>query len=214
MNFSTDRDLLAMEPTLFHDVPWVGQQRLAVDDAAVAGVSVTSAADFQAAGIEAGCVVLIQQTPYEVLTRPDAHHLTVSLLRNQLSDPPIPGPHADSQPLPLVARTFAPQAALVHDSLLRLLKIETDDARPGRLGEDAIVSLSTMARLETLGTLERVYSGAAALTGDNQMLLYKAGEYRRRFRRSAAQATVLLDTDGDGQADQRRHLGVARLHRV
>ncbi|MEM6457913.1 MAG: hypothetical protein AAF710_00815 [Planctomycetota bacterium] len=33
MNFSTDRDLLALEPTLFHDVAWVGQQRLHRDDA-------------------------------------------------------------------------------------------------------------------------------------------------------------------------------------
>ena len=214
MNFSTDRDLLAMEPTLFHDVPWAGQERLAIDDAVVTDTTVASAADFAAAGIETGSVVLIAQRAHEVLARPDAHRLTVSLLRAQLSDPPLAGPHADGQPQPLLARTFAPQAALVQDSLLRLLHIDPDDTRPDAPREDAIVSLSVMSRLETLGTLERIFSGAAALTGDNQTLLYKAGEYRRRFRRAAAQATVLPDTDGDGLADQRRHLGVARLHRV
>ena len=219
MNFSTDRDLLALEPALFHDVPWVGQQRVEVDDAAVMGTTVLSpTADFVGAQVEAGGVVLIERVAHEVVRRLDASSLEVSLLRTRLAEPAIPGPFAEDGDEPtgrrLVVRTFGPQAAMVHDSLLRLLGIDLHDARPGALGEDAVVSLSVMVRLETLGTLERVFSGAAALTGDNQMLLYKAGEYRRRFRQATAQASVLLDTNGDGHADERRRLGIGRLVRV
>ncbi len=215
MNYSTDRDLLAMEPTLFHDVPWVGQQRLSTDDAQVIDTTVISpTADFGAAQVEAGSVVLINRVAHEVVTRLDATSLTVSLLRTRLSDAAIPSARGDGGPWPMVVRTFAPQAAMVHDGLLRLLGIDAHAPDPAALREDAVVSISVMARLETLGTLERVYSGAAALTGDNQMLLYKAGEYRRRFRHAVAQASVLLDTNGDGHADERRRLGLTRLHRV
>ncbi|MEM1027539.1 MAG: hypothetical protein AAGJ38_05605 [Planctomycetota bacterium] len=213
MNFSTDRDLLALEPTLFQDVPWVGQQRIRVSDAYVTGTSVTEAsADFVAAQVETGSVVLIDRVTHEVVSREDTNTLTVSLLRSRLSDAAIPGDSGG--PFTLTNRTFAPQAEIVHDGLLRLLGIDVNDSKPDALTEDAVVSVSVMARLEALGALERIYSGAAALTGDNQMLIYKAGEYRRRFRHATAQASVLLDTNGDGHADERRHLGMVRLQRV
>jgi len=212
MNFSTDRDLLALEPTLFHDVPWVGQQRLSVDDAFVTDTTLASvSADFVGSQVEAGSVVLIDRVAHEVVTRTDVNTLTVSLLRTRLSDAAIPSDQGG--PFPAVMRTFSPQAELVHDGLLRLLGIDTNDTDPAAMSEDAVVSVSVMARLEALGTLERIYSGAAALTGDNQMLIYKAGEYRRRFRHATAQASVLLDTNGDGHADERRRLGMVRLQR-
>ncbi len=160
----------------------------------------------------AGSVVLIDRVAYEVVTRDDANTLTVSLLRTRLADAAIAGDQGG--PFPVVMRTFAPQAELVHDGLLRLLGIDANATDPDALSEDAVVSVSVMARLESLGTLERIYSGAAALTGDNQMLIYKAGEYRRRFRHATAQASVLLDTNGDGHADERRRLGMVRMQRV
>ena len=212
MNFSTDRDLLVYEPTLFTDAPFVAQQRLTVTDAALSGTQLTSVdADFAAAQIEAGHVVLVGKTPHEVIERVDAQTLTVSLLRTRLSDDPIPG--VDGTGLSVKVRTFAPQAAILHDTLLRLLGIEPDDPH-ATLTEDAVVSLSVMARLEALGTLERIYSGAAAITGDNQQLNEKAKAYGRRFHLAAAQSTVLIDVDDDGHADERRHLGLVRLARV
>lgn len=211
MNFSTDRDLLALEPNVFRDVPFVAQQRVAVNDGVLTGTTLSSAeADFAAAQVGAGNVVLIDRVAYEVIERVDEGTLTVSLLRARLSDAAIPGPEAID--LEVRVRTFAPQAALVHDSLLRLLGIDPDDA--DGLTEDAVVSLSVMARLEAVGTLERIYSGAAALGGDNEMLPIKAREYGRRFHLAASQATVLIDVDGDGHADERRHLGLIRLARV
>jgi len=212
MNFSTDRDLLVYEPTLFTDAPFVAQQRVNVSDGALTGTQLSSVdADFAAAQVEAGHVVMIGKTPYEVIDRIDASTLTVSLLRTRLNDDPIPG--ADGTNLSVKVRTFAPQAAIMHDTLLRLLGIDPD-APDATLTEDSVVSLSVMARLEALGTLERIYSSAAAISGDNEPLRTRAHEYGRRFHIAAAQSTVLIDVDNDGHADERRHLGLVRLTRV
>lgn len=212
MNFSTDRDLLVHEPTVFTDAPFVAQQRLQVNDGALSGTQLTSAdADFEAAQVEPGSVVLIDRTPHEVVQRVDEQTLTVSLLRTRLSDEPIPG--ADGTDLNVRVRTFAPQAAMIHDALLKLLGIDPSDPH-APLTEDAVVSLSVMARLEALGTLERIYSGAVALAGDNTELHAKAQSYGRQFHLAARQSTVLVDVDGDGHADERRHFGLMRLQRV
>src|SRR3954470_14123560 len=69
--FASDRDLLAMEPNLFRDVGWVGQ-RLVSGTGGVAGTTLTLTAqdvDFEDGGVGAGCVVLVDGAPYEVLAR-------------------------------------------------------------------------------------------------------------------------------------------------
>lgn len=212
MNFSTDRDLLAYEPTLFTDVPWVCQQRLSVTDGEVSGTTLSSAeADFESAGVDSGSVVLINKVPAEVIARVDAMTLTVSQLRARTADVLIPP--GDGSSLNVVARTFAPQGALVSDALLRMLGIDSDDPDQP-LDADAVVSLSLMARLESLGTLERVFSSAAALTGNNDGLLFKAAEYRRRLLEAGTRSPVQIDTNGDGLPDEKRYLGLSRLTRV
>jgi hypothetical protein len=212
MNFSSDRDLLAYEPTLFHDLPWAGQQRLRVTDGSTTGTTLSSQnADFEAADVGIGSVVLIEDLACEVLSRGSQTQLTVSLLRRNLNDAAIPP--GDGSDQTVVARTFAPQAALVHDQLLHMLGFEPDNAQ-ARVTEQAIVSMSVMARLEALGTLERVFSGAVALVGDNKALEQKAAAYHERFTRALRRATVLLDVDGDGRVDARRGLSTARLVRV
>ena len=205
MNFSTDRDLLAHEPSVFLEAASAAQQRLSVTDAALSGTTLTSAsADFIAAGVDAGGVVLVSDQAHEVVSRTDGQTLTVSLPRARLSDDAIAGVGGSS--LVAIVRTFAPQAALVHDGLLRLLAIdpEGDGDSGGGLTEDAIVSLSLMGRLEALGTLERVYSSAGMLLngGWRDTLLLKAERYRARFREALSRAKVLIDADGDGYADR------------
>lgn len=212
MNFSTDRDLLLYEPTLFNDLPWVSQQRLSVTDADVMGTTLTSAeADFEATQVTTGSVLLVGKVPVEVLSRIDSMTLTVSLPRTRTSDAAIPP--GDVSSALVVARTFAPQAELVCGSLLGMLGLDSDDPDEP-LDADAVVSLSLMARLESLGTLERVFSSAAALTGDNDGLLFKAAEYRRRFLEAAARCPVQIDTTGDGLPDEKRYIGVSRLTRA
>ena len=216
MNFSSDRDLLAFEPQLFNDVPFAAQQRLRVSDAVVDGNNVVSpTADFEAAAVEAGSVVLIDRVPHEVIARVNDGTLTVSLPRVNLIDPAIPGQAQGEQEL--IVRTFALQAALVRDALLKLLGIAAHADEAGdeqALTEDAVLSLSVMARLEAVGTLERVFSSAAAVTGDNRGLLAKATQYRKLFHQDLERATVLIDVNGDGLPEERRRLGLTRLQRV
>lgn len=215
MNFSSDRDLLVMEPNVFADVAIAAQARLSVNDAAVSGTTLTSAAaDFEAAQIGAGSVVLVADVAHEVVARTDAHTLTVSLPRARLSDPPIPGPGGSGKAL--TARTFAPQAALVHDVLLRLVGIEPGDP-DATLSEDSVVSLSTMAYLEVLGTLERIYASAGELIapgGWRNTLLLKSDDYRRRFQDALGRAAILIDTDGDGHGDRTIRPSVVTLTRI
>jgi hypothetical protein len=212
MNFSTDRDLIAIEPNLFIDVPLVGQERLRVADGVVAGTTLTSvSADFIGAGVGAGSVVLVSSVPHEVVGLVDANNLDVSLLRENIVDPAIPS--RDGSDLEVVVRTYAPQAAVVHDILLKLIGIDTDD--PGNhLTEAAVVSKSLMARLEALGVLARVYAAAAGVAGENEQVRQKAADYERRYNTACRAATVLLDVDGDGVAEVRRGVGVVWFSRV
>ncbi len=216
MNFSTDRDLLALAPEVFTDAPLVGQTRIDVADGILAGTALTSAAaDFAAAGVEAGGVVLIAQTPFEVVERVDANTLTVSLPRARTTDAALTAPHLDGSALAVRVRTFAPQAALIHDALLRMLGLSPDP--DAELGEDAVVSLSAMARLEALGTLDLVYAGAAALTGDathDANLARKAAHHRARFVAARRAARITIDTNADGLGDEVRRPGLLCLHRV
>lgn len=212
MNFSTDRDLLAYEPQVFNDVPFAAQQRASVTDGSLSGTTLTStAADFEAAQVATGDVVLIAGVAHEVLSRTDANTLEVSLPRTNLTDAAIPS--SDGTDLAVQLRTFAQQATVVHDELLRLLRIDPDDPEAA-LTEESIVSLSLMSRLEALGTLARLYAGGVAVVGDNAGLQHKEAAYRARFREACARAVVRIDADGDGFADEERRLGVVRLERV
>jgi hypothetical protein len=210
MTFSTDRDLLVLEPSIFIDMPFIAQQRIRATDAAITGITLTSASsNFAAAQIGAGSVVLVANQSFEVLARIDDHTLTISMPRNSAADGAIPSTLTGTNQ-PLVARTFAPQAALVADTLLRLVGIDPDDTRR----HDTIVSVGTMSMLETLGTLERIYSAATAINQESVSIRFKAADYRKRFAAACRSARVLIDTDHDGVGDVTRQPGVANLKRV
>lgn len=213
MNFSTDRDLLALEPMLFGEVIFASQKRLEMTDGVISGTALTTASgNFETAQIDAGDVILVADQPREVIARNSATSLTISLLRDRFSDEAIPPGNGTS--LTVVHRTFTPQAALVHDELLRLLGIDPDGH--GDLSEDAIVSLSIMRDLEVLLTLARLYESAQTTADEEsaQLLRVKATAYRARFREAARSSVIHIDLDGDGHADAVRDLRAIGLVRV
>ncbi len=215
MNFSTDRDLLRIEPNVFTEASLVGQQRLYVTDGQLSGTALTSpTADFVDAGVEAGSVVLAAQSPLEVIERLDPQTLAVSLIRTKPTDALIPPSGLGAGPLEVKAITFELQAALVRDSLLRVLGLDPDGIDPETPDADAVVSEGVMWQLEALGTLERVYASAAVFDEPGSALAHKAAYYRQRFDELRQRAIVLLDLDGDGLADERRGLGLITLTRV
>jgi hypothetical protein len=203
--FSTDADLLALEPGLFADLPLAGQRKLAVTDAALDGATITSASGGFAAVLP-GDVALLQGVPHPVGSVAGDTELTLARTPSGL---------ASFQGLKLEVRTFQPQAALLHDELLRAVGIDADD--PAGLGESAIVSVGLMRRLEALGTAARAYAAAVAPVArpdDLDSIRRKAADYHQRFARALIEARVLIDLDGDGRADVWRSPGVARLVRA
>jgi len=202
MTFSNDRDLLAYEPALFTELPLAGQQRLRATDASVVGTTLSSgSADFDAAAIAAGHVVLLFETPCEVLERIDAHTLTVSRLRGSEEEPAIPP--GDAANAEIRIRTFAPQARLVHEDLLRTLGIDRDNPAE-TLSASSVISLATVRQVEVLGTLALAYAAATVAGEDAPPIHAKATHYQRQFDRARRRAVVLIDTNGDGQPDLHR----------
>ncbi len=212
MNFSNDRDLLVHEPRLFNDVAWLSQQRVERADASIIDDELHCAsASFTALQIEAGHIVLINTIAHEVVARINSNTLRVSKLRTRTTDDIIP-----PEPMTLgeiIVRTFAPQAALVHDVLLRLLGLSTDQS-DGQPGEDAVVSLGAIARLETLGTLERIYGSASALDTNNPAHWTKQQHYRRAFADALHHTRILVDLNNDGLAEESRTVGLIQWRRA
>lgn len=207
LNFSTDSDLLAHEPNVFTDLPLAGQKRLAIGDAAVAGNTVTS---------QTGGFLLLGEGDV-VLLRDEAAADVPCVVREVSDDHTLELEHAPAglaatTGLALIARTFEPQAELVHDELMRALGIDVDDPDES-LDESSILSVGLMRKLEALGTLALAYGGAVAIGGDNEAIAAKAASYQRQFRAALNGARVLIDVDGDGRADVWRTPGIGRLVR-
>ena len=205
MPFATDRFLLAYEPDIFEDISFGSQTRVNVADGLVSGTTLTSAtADFTTAQIDAGSVLLINAITCEVISRTDANTVEISLPRAAILDNAIPP--GDGSSLSVVGKTFANQAHLVYQKLLDKLGI-IDGAIETAPTADQILSLDNMRRLESLGTLARIYTGAVAIGADNTVVLTKSQNYREQFDAACNAAVIQFDTNADGIADFERHLG-------
>ena len=198
-NFSTDSDLLAHEPMVFHELPFAGQTKLRVTDAVISDAMVTSTTG-GFSRLAAGDVAILGDGAFAISAIGDDQTLTLAV-------PPVGITDAT-----LIVRTFAPQAALVRDELLRAVGIDPDDPDPA-YGQSAIVSVAHVRQLEALGALARAYAAAVSIAGDSRRILEKADRYRQRFTRGLRGSAILLDLDGDGRADTFRHPGVMQLIR-
>lgn len=211
MNFATDRDLMILEPNLFRDLPFLSQQRFdSMDGILTQGHLNCASADFVTLGISTGDVVQVKDQPLEILARIDATHLHVSLIRATVIDASIPP--ANTSDAKVVIRSFHAQLTAAHDMLLQMLGLDRDDPEQVH-GEDAIISTTLMTRLETIATLERLYTAAQTLSGDNQMVESKAEHYRKAFRRTWLEARIAIDQDGDGIAERTCQPAVSNLKR-
>lgn len=215
--FATDRDLLVLEPRLFHDVSW-SAQKLAESAASASVNSLGSeltipGADFPALRVRAGFVALVAGTPVEVLSVPGTTVLEVSRLRASPTDPRIPV--APGSGLKASVSSFGPQIRVVHDQLLRLLGIEPGAASAdGRPSESDITNPEALALAEALGTLNLVFSSAAALVGADSPAWAKAQMYRERYASERRRVVAEIDLDGDGVPDVSRRPNVMTFIRA
>lgn len=209
--FTTDRDLLVLEPNVFRDAGWIGQ-RLLQGVGSVSGATLTlTSGDLAAPGIAPGHVLIYETVACEVVAVLGATSATVSLLRARPGDPVIPPPALGAKGV--TCWTFRPQAGLVHSQLLRMLGIEPDAAPGAAVTEGSILNPGALAPAEALGTLHLVYSAAAALTGADSALAARSQMYRERFGQERQHAAAQLDLDGDGLADATRRLNLMQFIR-
>jgi hypothetical protein len=212
--FANDRDLLAIDPNVFRDCGVAGQ-RLVKGTGDVSATTLTLTAqdnDFEAAGVTAGHVVLVDGAAYEVLERLTATTAMVSRLRASTLDDPIPPSPTTGKPVEVW--TFWPQIGIVHGQVLRMLGIDPEDPpAPGQVTEQSITNPKSFAHVESLGALYHIYS-AAALTmpggagGWASPIWSRAQMYRERFEAARQLSAARIDADGDGVPDATRRLSV------
>lgn len=99
---------------------------------------------------------------------------------------------------------FEPLIQVVHDAIIR--SVSLDDG-------ESIISKALCERLESLGALAMAYSAGIVPSDCASACAVKADDYRRRFERAIRSARILIDTDGDGEADLWRSPGVSKLTR-
>jgi len=206
--FVLDADLLAYEPNVFVELPFAAQRLLRVTDAALSGATLTSATGGFAA-LAPGGVVVLSTSAGDAVTGAIASVTddnTVVLTR-------APVGFEAGAAVVVEARTLGPQVALVHAEVMRSIGLDGDDAAV-TLDESAVVSVGLMRKIEALGALSRAYAGAVAIVGDQALIEAKAERYRRMFGAALSEAQVLIDTDGDGEADACRLPGVGRMVRA
>jgi hypothetical protein len=215
--FSSDRDLLLLEPNLFRDLGW-SSQRLLQGTAAIAdGVLTLSAEDndFEEAGIGQGHVAVVDGTAYEVLERLSPTTVALSRPRAAITDPPLPPSPVASKPV--FVSTFRPQLAISHSVILRMLGIDpSDPAVPGRITEDEITNPASLTLAESLHALATIYHAAClgSASGPAWSLWQRAQSYRDRFESERQRAAARIDLDGDGLPDATRRLNVIQLLRA
>lgn len=215
--FATDRDLLALEPSLFRDLGWVGQ-RLVSGTGGIAGSTLTLTAhdaDLEAAGITEGYIALVDGAPYEILERLSPTTAILSRPRAARTDPPLPPTPVSGKPV--VIMSLRPQLAIAHAQVLRMVGIEPGDpGAPGRVVEEDITNPSALAFVEALAALYIAFAAAAgpgahdARTSHewSRMLLYRERLAAERHRTAAH-----IDLDGDGLPDAARRLNIIRFVR-
>lgn len=211
--FIQDRDLLPLEPSLFRDVSWLGQQLFRGQAKVTGGELLATEGDLIASAIQPGHVLLAGDLPLEIIEVTSSASAVVSLPR--ASAAAAVRPPADFDSRLCVVTTFAPQTALVHGQLLAMLELEPwrQDLDPLAPGEASILNPAEFVLIEALGTLHQVFSAAAAIPGPESLAHLRAQMYRERFAQERWRVRASLDLNGDGRPDAVRALNVAHLRR-
>jgi hypothetical protein len=212
MPLINDVDLLTIEPSVFIDAEPASTNLLTLDDGVIAGVALTSAsADFVASGIGQGHVAIVNGEALEITERLSGTQLGVSRPRASGDDDAIAPPPGSG--LEFKINTFARLIAQTQSDLLAALAIDGDDPDLP-LDEADIVNADAVGRYLALRVIERAFSLASAIDVPDESLAARAAHYAALADDLAEGLAVLVDLDGDGEADQARHRRVCVLRRV
>ncbi|MFK7760040.1 MAG: hypothetical protein AB8C13_08840 [Phycisphaerales bacterium] len=199
--FATDRDLLIIEPGLYRDVVWSGQRLLSGTGNLTGAVLTLTSGTFVEGDISAGHVVLIDSVPMEVVSVESAVSATVSIMRSDTDSNVVPGTSVSGASVEVY--TFGPQIEIVHRQVLAMIGIDPDDE--SGLGAGAVTNPSGLVVLEALGALHLIYASAGAPGRGGEAFLDRSKQYQQRFSMQRGFVTAMIDLDGDGIAETRRH---------
>ena len=213
--FCQDRDLLALEPTVFLGGGFLTQQLAAGSNGVFAGTAFTSAgSSFVSAGVAPGMVLTAYATTaaegsaFEIVSVVSPTALTISVLRADGSQPPV-APTAGGASFHI--RTFGPQIQSVSATLQRRLEMLAELLGAPQAGfADSSQLRSTVA----CGVLASVYLARAQNAASEDANWLKAERYRQEFISLQSQLQVSADFNGDGRPDQVRSLGNVILRRA
>lgn len=212
--FINDRDLLLLEPNLFRDASWAGQL-LVSGSGNVSGTTLTLTVydvDFDSARVDAGYVVLVDGTPYEVLARLSATTVTISRLRVDPNESALTPSPVTSKPVTVM--TFRPQVSIAHAQVLRMLGIEpASTGESGAITDSDITNPEDLVLVECFAALHMIFAAVSSLSSPTSPLVERMEMYRQRFATERQRAAALIDTNGDGLADATRRLNIIHLTR-
>ncbi|MBN1508730.1 MAG: hypothetical protein JW955_17915 [Sedimentisphaerales bacterium] len=213
---SNDADILKCEPILFGELHLPSQVLASGTGAVLSGTTLTaSGADFEQAGVCAGGVIHLQSAEgsldgtYEIVSVDSASQLTVSVLRSDAMDAPIPPVDADD--IAYRISTFGPQATDAAFQLTQYFGIQPGNPNSAVTLDD-IVDTEGLRRASALLVVSAVY----AMWSDRtrcEAFWRKSQLYKRLFEEARQRCHVSVDLGSDGTVDLTRIGGAIRLVR-
>ena len=208
-----DVDLLTVEPGLFKTWRIDHQQRGKGGNGTLSGTTFSAAGvQFITAGVQAGDVLYLASIDgvidgcYEIVEVVSATQLTVSVLRGDEMQPPLPVGAGNS----LIWRIsiFAPQRALAERTLRDRLEL-TDEA-VAALDETGLWRLRA-AMVSAALTL--IFESLVQQDDDEEVFGRKKETYRQALEASMVRLRLAFDADGDGQIDATLRGDSVRMNR-
>lgn len=205
----TDRDLLLTEPAVFIHAAAAGLVLAAANDGAVSGSTFTSAStDFETLGTTTGGVILVNNTPLEILDLSTSTELHISKPRSNKSGPAIePGDGSD------LAWSLITMQRIIERAQHRILTpILINQADPSlSLGAEAIVNTSDIARVIALRAAHEAFVIASALDPEDAALRALADAYGESAAIAREQTVAVVAVNGH---EETRPLMAARMRRA
>jgi hypothetical protein len=216
--FSNDVDLLKFEPTLFNGSVFAGQVLCKGANGVLAGTTITAAGEnFIGKGVAAGGVIFLQSldgminAAYEIVSVNSATQLVISIVRGDSEQAAIPVGNASG--LIYRVQTFGPQAVEAMVEITTWLGL-----RPGvaeaKYGTGDIFNIRSLHQLGVYRILVMIFGTLYGSDADlDKIYLLKREYYQLLYNSTLGRIRVVLDSDGDGAADETIIGGSVRLIR-
>jgi hypothetical protein len=211
-SFSNDVDILKIEPALFGELhfPWLVEA--AGTGATLAGTQLTTnETDFLALGVTPGQVIYLKSQSgspdgaYEIVSVDAPTQLTVSVLRANPTEVPVPPPSGTDVEWRI--STFASRAEAVAEELAVYFGIGSD------CDLESVMNTEVLRQASTLAVISSIYTTWANHAPDD-IFWIKSRHYKQEFEKARLRCSISIDTNGDGVADLTRTGSSIRMVRV